>query len=318
MRLLDADPDLGQFLTEDEQREARALMVPVVHVSRGVLEPGALLSERNAFAIVILDGMVLVRLRLGQHSALRLLGPGDLLSPQPLRFPGLSTGTVRTAASDAHLLILGDEVLAAARRWPRLIAGLSERTFEQSQRVAAQLLLCQLSRVTDRVLGIMWLLAESWGRVTPAGVILPLALTHELIGEMIGARRPTVSLAVGDLVRRGAILRQDHGWLLLEALPEHEPSVVGEEEHEEIAVIETSLPAVIRTASSQWASVEHTAIMPPTYEEMKETVDQLHAQLEKTRQSVRAGIDHARQCRERVARRRAEWAKASTRRAPSS
>ncbi len=68
----------------------------------------------------------------------------------------------------------------------------------------------------ERLLAILWLLAESWGRVTRTGTTLPLSLTHDVLGALVGARRPTVTLALGQLVRRGAILQQEDGWLLLE------------------------------------------------------------------------------------------------------
>jgi hypothetical protein len=88
---------------------------------------------------------------------------------------------------------------------------------QQAERLTTQLVVCQLPRVDQRLLALMWLLAESWGRVTPAGTTLPLKLTHDALGALIGARRPTVTLALRDLSERGAIVRQDQGWLLLEA-----------------------------------------------------------------------------------------------------
>ena len=90
------------------------------------------------------------------------------------------------------------------------------------QRLTGQLVICQLPRVDQRVLAILWLLAESWGHVTPGGVRLPLALTHETLGALIGARRPTVTLALRKLSEKGSIVRQDSGWLLLEPPPEPE------------------------------------------------------------------------------------------------
>jgi hypothetical protein len=76
-------------------------------------------------------------------------------------------------------------------------------------------MICQLPRVDERLLALMWLLAESWGQVTPAGTLLPIALTHAALGGLIGARRPTVTLALGNLTAAGVIRRQPRGWLLL-------------------------------------------------------------------------------------------------------
>ncbi len=76
-------------------------------------------------------------------------------------------------------------------------------------------MICQLPRVDDRLLAVMWLLAESWGQVTPAGTLLPIGLTHAALGGLVGARRPTVTLALGSLTADGALRREERGWLLL-------------------------------------------------------------------------------------------------------
>jgi hypothetical protein len=68
-------------------------------------------------------------------------------------------------------------------------------------------------------MAIMWLLAEKWGYVTRAGTVLPLALTHATLGYLIGARRPTVTLALGELAERGRLVKQDDGWLIIEPPP---------------------------------------------------------------------------------------------------
>ena len=84
--------------------------------------------------------------------------------------------------------------------------------------------IAQVPRVDARVLVLLWLLADRWGRVSPQGVRVPLSLTHETIGKLVGARRPSVTTALGVLTRRGLVERTDSGWLLhgdpQEALPE--------------------------------------------------------------------------------------------------
>jgi CRP/FNR family transcriptional regulator, cyclic AMP receptor protein len=53
--------------------------------------------------------------------------------------------------------------------------------------------------------------------VTADGVVLRLRLTHELLGQLVGAKRPTVSLALKELEARGSIHRPaEGGWLLAE------------------------------------------------------------------------------------------------------
>jgi hypothetical protein len=146
-------------------------------------------------------------------------------------------------AAPARLALLGSEFLVATRRWPRISIGLHLRMADQADRLAAQLVVCQLPRVDQRLLAMMWLLAESWGQVTSIGTSLPLSLTHDVLGELIGARRPTVTLALGELSERGALIRQDRGWLLVERPPVASTPLPRIEQ-----------PAVLTTGVSAWAA----------------------------------------------------------------
>lgn len=217
IHLLDADPDLGRFLSEAEFEEASRVAVPTISASRDTDSLDDQLREHHAFAALLLDGMVVERVQVGDQVGMRLLGPGDILSVDADGRPGLVGEASSLAVRGTHLALLGVELLLAARRWPGLVRGLHYRSVQQADRLATQLVVCQLPRVDQRLLALMWLLAESWGRVTPSGTTLPLKLTHDALGALIGARRPTVTLALRDLSDRGAIVRQDQGWLLLEA-----------------------------------------------------------------------------------------------------
>ena len=58
-------------------------------------------------------------------------------------------------------------------------------------------------------------LAERWGRVTSDGVLIPLDLSHRLLGQLVGARRPTIATAAAELARQGLLRQCDDGaWLL--------------------------------------------------------------------------------------------------------
>jgi DNA-binding transcriptional MocR family regulator len=73
------------------------------------------------------------------------------------------------------------------------------------------------------VLSILWHLAERWGRMTLDGVALPLTLSHRLLAQLIGARRPTVSTALGQLAARGEVVRLPGGSWLLKGTPPGQP-----------------------------------------------------------------------------------------------
>ena len=78
-----------------------------------------------------------------------------------------------------------------------------------------------LALVDDRLLLTLWHLAERWGRVTPTGIVVPLPLGHQRLADLVGAHRPSVTTALGELARAGSISRRDDGnWLLHGAPPE--------------------------------------------------------------------------------------------------
>src|ERR1044072_3540550 len=91
---------------------------------------------------------------------------------------------------------------AEVTRYPEITAGLFDRLSERSLRLATTQAISQLTRVDRRLKALFWHLAERWGRVSGDGVIVPLALTHRILGQLVGARRPTVSTALSELAER--------------------------------------------------------------------------------------------------------------------
>ena len=72
-----------------------------------------------------------------------------------------------------------------------------------------------LPRAYARLLILFWLLAERWGRVARDGVHVTLPLTHEVLAMLVGAHRPTVTIALQRLTRAGLLTRErPDRWLL--------------------------------------------------------------------------------------------------------
>ena len=91
-----------------------------------------------------------------------------------------------------------------------------DRMVRRAHALAFQLAVSHLKLVETRLLAVLWYYADSWGRVTPEGTVLGVPLTHALLARVVGARRPSVSTALGRLHDRGLVERIEHGqWLLL-------------------------------------------------------------------------------------------------------
>ncbi|MBA3328735.1 MAG: Crp/Fnr family transcriptional regulator [Solirubrobacterales bacterium] len=119
-----------------------------------------------------------------------------------------------TVVEPVRLALLDRRFAAVVARWPALVDALVSRALRRSRTLAFQLTLAQVKRVEDRLVLLMWMLAERWGTVGPDGVLIPVGLTHETLAKLVGARRPTVTTALGALSRAGRVERIEHGWLL--------------------------------------------------------------------------------------------------------
>jgi hypothetical protein len=74
--------------------------------------------------------------------------------------------------------------------------GAARRHVRRVRSLAFQRAIAQLPRVDDRMLVLLWALAERWGRVSPDGVRVPVGLPHRMLATLVGARRPSVTTAL--------------------------------------------------------------------------------------------------------------------------
>ena len=129
-----------------------------------------------------------------------------------------------------------DQALAVrAAQWPEIFASLVERAARRAERLVVMQAIAHLTRVDDRLLALLWCLAERWGRVAPRRRRrLACGSRTARSPGMVGARRPSVTTALGQLIARGEVERRpDGGWLLLGEPPEPRERPV--EDHPSIA-----------------------------------------------------------------------------------
>ena len=233
--LLEAAPDLGGSLDDTGQGTARLIRVRVLRVGVGVWDPRSVSPEAAPLGLLVVGGALARTTELGGRRAVEVVSEGDLLWPWDddaldQRFRGrgaASEGAVNggleapgpAAASWSVLALLRIALLDArvaslAGRMPAFAGELVARGARRARAMSAQLALSQVPRVDARLHGFLWHLAERHGRVRTDGVLLPLPLTHELLAGLVGARRPSVTTALGELSRRGAVSRVPEGWLL--------------------------------------------------------------------------------------------------------
>jgi hypothetical protein len=73
---------------------------------------------------------------------------------------------------------------------------------------------CAYVRHSERVREKLLQLARTYGHVVPGGVRVDFPLTHQLLADMVGSARETVSLALSELADNGFLHRQQRGYIL--------------------------------------------------------------------------------------------------------
>src|SRR3954454_15494257 len=224
-RLLELDPDLAEGLTP--AREALAREHLVVRLAR--IESGHWTPSRNEFGamdgigLLIVDGLAIRRVALGHRAAAELLAAGDVLRPweddgEHAAYPFASSFRVLEAL---ELAVLDASAMQRLLHFPEIVGHLMSRLMRRSRRVVGYLVIAQLTSVDTRLHVALWHMADRFGKVRPEGVVVPLHLTHAMLGLIVGARRPSVTAAMGRLVEEGLVQTLDGGgWLLLGEPPQ--------------------------------------------------------------------------------------------------
>jgi CRP-like cAMP-binding protein len=216
--VLDADADLLDVVPAEDREAARhASRTRVLRIPRGAWDArGDAQGVAGGHGLLVLSGVLVRRVGITDHIGAELLGPGDLL--RPLEHDGeqatLPFEATWRALEALRLAVLDRRWSVRMGRYPDVGIALTARAMLRSRRLANTLVIASHPRLDERLRLLLWEFADRYGRVHPDGVHLRLPLTHEVLAELAAARRPSVSTALGRLIRSEAIERRDGGWVL--------------------------------------------------------------------------------------------------------
>ncbi|MBV9214420.1 MAG: Crp/Fnr family transcriptional regulator [Actinobacteria bacterium] len=217
MRVLEFDPDLAPGLAPSSRAEAAAASeAEVIHLAPGVWRPPTEVPPAH-MGMLMIEGLLARRVRLAGRESVELLAPGDVLRPWIVLGPtsSIEIAVVWSVLEPAAVAVLDPDFARRLAPWPEVTAALMDRLTLRARWLAFTLAISHVRRVDDRLLLLFWHLADRRGRVTADGVVVPVKLSHQALGTIIGAQRPTVSTALGQLRDRGLLERANEGsWIL--------------------------------------------------------------------------------------------------------
>lgn len=224
VRILEVDPELGLRIPASQIARARAeLTARVKSFPCGRWEVPREDEDRGGLGFLMLEGLLARDVILAGTTSTELLGEGDVLQPGvPAREERLVRYHVLWhVLAPVRLAVLDTPFARSLAAWPAVMGALLERAIRRTLRMSIHQALLQLSPVETRLLVLFWYLAERWGRVTPAGISLRLRLPHELLGQLVGSQRASVTTALRRINETGLILRAEDGsWLLRGSPPD--------------------------------------------------------------------------------------------------
>jgi CRP/FNR family transcriptional regulator, cyclic AMP receptor protein len=212
----DLQPELVAGIPEERRELARErLLAPVESLRPGPWTPAT--RDGGGIGVLILDGLLMRDVVLGDTVATEIVGRGDILRPAQ------HDGAAAPVPFDVEWRVMQPTTLARLDRtfaaelaqWPEVVEAVVGAAVRRSQSLALHLAVCHMRRVHTRLLVFMWHMADRWGKVGTEGVQVPLKLSHRALGQLVGAQRPSVTTALRQLTAEGLVSRAADGtWLL--------------------------------------------------------------------------------------------------------
>ena len=138
----------------------------------------------------------------------------------------LACGVEWRALVPSRLALLDNAFAQRAVPWPQITGALLRRAGRRTRRLNLQRAISSQPRLEVRLALLLWHLAARWGKVEPGGIRLPLPLTHQLLGRLIGAERPSVSHALARLAETGLVTGHGNEWHIHGSVDQQLPTML--------------------------------------------------------------------------------------------
>ncbi len=167
---------------------------------------------------IVLSGMLLRRVQIAGGRSVELLGAGDLLLPWREERASFSRPEWEVV-DRGRLAVLDLRAGSPLSHSPSAVSAIATRAIDRSRALALQSAIMSIVGIEERLRALLWALAERWGAVVADGVEIKVNVPQSVLAEMVGARRPTVSLALGSLGDAGHLIAPEPGRWILQGEP---------------------------------------------------------------------------------------------------
>lgn len=200
-----------------------AAVAPTIGVDPGRLPLVEWLSfTASGPGVLVLDGLVAVHIRVAERVVAELIGSGDLIQPAPRGYEEFLPWEVAwSALLPSRFALLDRDFAKRVRFWPQITNALLRRAARHAASVNTQRAIAAQPRLEVRLALLLWHLAARWGKVEPGGIRVPVPLTHQLLGQLVAAERPSVSHALARLSQAGLVTGHGDEWHLHGSLDDH-------------------------------------------------------------------------------------------------
>jgi hypothetical protein len=172
--------------------------------------------------------MLLRRVLIEGGRSVELLGVGDLLLPWHEERASFSRSEWEVV-DRGRLAVLDLRPGSPLSRSQTAVSAIAARAVDRGRALALQSAIMSVVGVEERLRALLWAFAERWGVVVEDGVEIKVKVPQSVLAEMVGARRPTVSRALGDLCAAGRLIAPEPGrWILLGDPPPLSSPATGE------------------------------------------------------------------------------------------
>jgi CRP-like cAMP-binding protein len=222
--VLDVDDDLAQEFDLRMRLAARQVATArVLDADVGECDLSTWFAAvGSGLGLLVIDGLIGVDARVGNRTATELIGPGDLLQPsRPLAEDLLERADCWRALCPTRFALLDAEFAERVRPWPQIVNTLLQRSARRIADLNVLRAITSQPRLEARLVLLLWHLAARWGRVEPSGIRVSLPLTHRMLGQLVGAERPSISHALGRLAHAGLVTGAAGDWHLHGTVADH-------------------------------------------------------------------------------------------------